>query len=82
MIKYHNDNFGEFKPNSIDPCYFANFMVYRKNLALIITFSYADILLTIKLMLALAKVPACLNCIVEVRYKDGRENTTKCYHKE
>lgn len=35
-----------------------------------------------QLMLALDKVPACLNCIVEVRYKDGRENTIKFYHKE
>lgn len=28
VISYHNDNYGEFKPNSIDPCYFANMMVY------------------------------------------------------
>lgn len=28
VISYHNDNFGQFKPNSIDPCYFANMMVY------------------------------------------------------
>lgn len=28
VITYHNENFGEFKPNSIDPCYFANMMVY------------------------------------------------------
>lgn len=28
VITYHNDNFGEFKPSSIDPCYFANMMVY------------------------------------------------------
>lgn len=28
VIDYHNDNFGEFKPNSIDPYYFANMMVY------------------------------------------------------
>lgn len=28
VITYHNYNFGEFKPNSIDPCYFANMMIY------------------------------------------------------
>lgn len=28
VISYHNDNFGEFKPDSTNPCYFANMMVY------------------------------------------------------
>lgn len=28
VVSYHNDNFGEFKPDSINPCYFTNMMVY------------------------------------------------------
>lgn len=35
-----------------------------------------------QLMTALDQVPPCLNCIVEVRYKDGRENTIKFVHGE
>lgn len=34
------------------------------------------------LMTALDKCPPCINCIVDVKYADGRENTIKFLHKD